>query len=113
MMPTVADALAALGSVGLPSTHLLWRAGEAPPLPYAVLVPHESRNTYSDNRVGLRARAYDIELYSHERDVALERRVSRALDAAGVVHTSDVATDESGRVVITYFSTTLTEQEAS
>lgn len=108
MIPTVSEALAAVEAV-VPCATLVWPDGQAPPLPYAVLVPHESRDEYADCATLARARAYDVELYTREYDVELVRRLSAALDAANVVFSSDVTGDEQNRFVLTYFSTTLRE----
>lgn len=113
MLVSVGDVLGVLDGLGIPATHLVWPGLDPPPLPYAVLVPHESRNRYGDGRVRHRARRYDVELYARVRDVALEQAVQSALDAAEVAYSSDVAMDEDNQYVITYFSMTLTEQEAS
>ena len=113
-MATVADALAALDGLGLPAAQLVWDH-DPPPLPYVVLVPHESdasNSLHGSGGVAFEARRYSVELYCGVRDVALERRLSRALWDAGIPHTSDCALDERGQVAITYFNMTLVEQEA-
>lgn len=110
---TVAQATEIFDGLGIPCTQLVWKGRKAPPPPYVVLVPHESRHSYKDGSVWRKARRYDMELYCRERDVPLEQRIEAALDAAGVAYSSDVFIDEENKYFLTYFSTTLTEQEAS
>ena len=110
---TVARAAEIFDDLEIPCTQLAWKGRKAPPTPYVVLVPHESRHGYKDGRVYGKARRYDMELYCRERDVALEQRIESALDAAGVAYTSDLVIDEENKYTLTYFSTTLIEQEAT
>lgn len=110
---TVAQAAEVFDGLGIPCTQLVWKGRKAPPPPYVVLAPHDSRHDYKDGRVYGKARRYDFELYARERDVRLEQRIERALDEAGASYTSDVVIDEENKYVVTYFSTTLTEQEAT
>jgi len=107
---SVGDVLSIMDGLDVPTAHLMWGDHKPPPLPYAVIVPHESRSAYADGHVLHRARRYDIELYSRLRDVPLELRVQRALDEAECAYTSDVVVDEGNHFVLTYFSTTLTEE---
>jgi len=110
---TVGQALDLVDALGIPCTQLVWKGRKAPPPPYVVLVPHDSRHAYKDGRVYGKARRYDFELYARERDIPLEQRIEAALDAAGASYTSDVLIDEENKYFLTYFSTTLTEQEAT
>ena len=111
-MPTVADALAAIDSIDLPATTLMWPNGKAPTPPYAVLVPHGDAGQVADGRMHYRARSYDIELYTRAYDPPLMRRLEAALDAAGILaKPGDVATDEINRFAVAYYSLTLVEQE--
>lgn len=111
-LATVAQVVGALDALRIPSTNLKWEDQQAPPPPYAVLVPHQSRNRYKDGAVWSEARAYDVELYTSDRDIPLEKAIARALRDAGVVYSSDVYADESNGYCVAYFSTTLIEQEA-
>jgi len=111
-MPTLADALAALDGIGLPCTQFEWPGQDAPPLPYAVLVPQDEDVLAADGVNALWCVPYDIELYSRERDVPLELRVKRALADEGIQSARSFAHDPDRHFVITYFHVTLTEQEA-
>lgn len=110
---TVAQVAEIFDDLEIPCTQLAWKGRKAPPTPYVVLAPHESRHDYKDGRVYRKARRYDFELYVRERDLPLEQRISKALDDAGVSYTSDVVIDEENKYTLTYFSTTLIEQEAT
>lgn len=110
-LATVADAVAALDSVGLESAQFEWPDQTAPPLPYAILVPHDEANLAADGANVLWAVPYTIELYSVRRDVALELRVKRALADVGAQSSRSFAWDPERHYCITYFHCTLTEQE--
>lgn len=111
-MPHVSDALAAIDSIGLPATTLVWPNLKAPPMPYAVLVPHGDAGQVADGRMHYRARSYDIELYARDYDQPLMQRLEGALDAAGILaKPGDIAIDEQNRFVIAYYSLTLRESE--
>lgn len=110
---SVAQALELIDGLDIPATQLAWRDRKPPPPPYVVLVPHESRHDYKDGHVLRKRRAYDFELYTRERDIALEQRIEHALDEAEVAYSSDVTMDEENKYCVTYFSTTLIEQEAT
>lgn len=109
MIPTVAQAIAAVRSLGLACSNGNFPDGESPSLPYVVLVPTGSRDDYADNAIVHEAVAYDIQLYARSRSIALEKRLKAALAGAGVVYATHFTGDESNRFVLTYFSTTLRE----
>lgn len=112
-LATVADVSGILDSLGLAHSNTDWPRNDKREPPYAVLVPHASLSRFADDGVWNEARRYDIELYTAERDVGLERRLAKALRDAGVPYTSDWYENEDDHYSVTYFSTTLTEQEAS
>jgi len=106
---TVAEVSDLLDGLGLPNTNLKWRGASPPPLPYAVLVPHESRHQYADGGVFSEAFAYDVELYTQEFDGRLNGAVSSALRDAGIAFSRDTFADEENQYCVTYFSMTLAE----
>ena len=112
MSATVGDMLAALDGIGLPATQFEWPEQDAPSLPYAIIAPVEERSLTMDGRNDLFTVAYDVELYSRRRDVALELRVRGALADAGIQSRRDFYYDSEQHFCITYFHCTLTEQEA-
>jgi hypothetical protein len=111
MMPSVADVYAAMDGAEVPCTTLKWPQGKAPPLPYAVLVPHESQPQYSDGGINYMCRRFDIELYMRELDFALVSRLATALQGNGMgrAHARDIAVDEANQYAIAYFTLTLRE----
>lgn len=112
-LATVGDVAAVIDSIGLPVANVEWPKNDERETPYAVLVPHASLSRFADNGTWYVARRYDIELYVSERDVPIELRLAGKLREAGIPFTSDVYRDEENHISVTYFSTTLIEQEAS
>lgn len=104
---------AAADATGLPYAQLQWPQGRAEPLPYLVIVPESTSNVFTDGTVRCAPVNYLAELYSAERDVALEQRFQAALDAEGIGWQRYHTTDADGPVVIAVYQMTLTEQEAS
>ena len=114
MMATVGEVVSILDGMGIPNAQLKWDGDdEIPRPPYVLLVPHESNNLHTDGTVSFEAQKYDLELYSRTRDIPLEKRIKAALRQARIDYDTDAAVDEKGQVIITYFHTTLIEQEAS
>ena len=114
LLATLGEVVGILDTLGIPNAHIKWGVeDEKSPPPYVMVVPHESNNLHTDGTVSFEARRYDLELYSKERDMPLEKRISAALRQAGIDYDTDVAVDEKGQVVITYFHATLIEQETS
>ena len=109
-MKTLEDAIAALDSTGLPVATFEWPDHKAPPLPYVVLVPHGSRDDRADNRVVVRRRSYDAELYTYQYERDLCKQIGEALDEHGIIHViSETAKDELSGYAVTYFNMTLQE----
>lgn len=115
MHATVADIGLALDAIDMPWTNLIWPDNDAPPLPYVVLVPLEENGVKADNDTAYSYRRYDVELYTHGRDVALEASVRGAIADAGIPCglSAQPQMVPNSDVVITYIPTTLIEQEAS
>lgn len=114
ILATVGRVVALLDELGIPNAQMMWDADDdIPRPPYVLLVPHESNNLHTDGTVSFEAVKYDLELYSKTRDIPLEKRIKDALRRAEVDYDTDHAVDDKGQVVITYFHTTLIEQEAS
>lgn len=109
-LPTMADVRAAVTSAGLPSVLGTWPANQAPPLPYVVLVPTESRNQTADGRVYSRARLWDVELYMRALDMATVVRLEDAMDAAGIAYGSVVPiVDDRNHYALVRLTVTLQE----
>lgn len=113
-LATVGRVVGILDSLDVPCAQLMWRGeDEKPSPPYVILVPHQSDNLHADGTVAFEAKRYDLELYSLERDVPLEKRIAAALREARIDYDTDHAVDDKGQVIITYFHVTLIEQEAT
>lgn len=112
-MHTIGEVVTLLDGMGIENTDLQWAPRKAPPLPYAVLVPHKTRNRYADGIVWAKRVSYDLELYCRERNVPLEQRLEAALDGAGIGWSRDHFTDPDGPTVCAVYTMTLTEQEAT
>ena len=112
-MSDVSDVLAICDALPIPVTQIQWFPHETEPLPYCVLVPHETRNVLADGVVWAKSVAYDLELYMSERDVSLEQRIEAALDGAGIAWSRDHFTVPDGPSVCAAYSMELTESEAT
>ena len=85
MMPTVADLLTAMATLSIPCQQAAYDPRQAPTaMPYAILVPDEPRALNTVDGPAHEYRHYDIQLYTRQRDVTLERRVVDELRAAGI-----------------------------
>lgn len=98
---TDAELLAVLKTTGLPWTYHHWDA--PPPPPYGVYLDDEDDPFFADNRTYAFFRAVRLELYSLERDPALDDRVRAALDAAGLSFDVDYTYVESEGLYETIF----------
>ena len=79
----------------LPVAYRAWREGDAPPLPYAVYYAGKTNNFGADGKVYFSAQRYTIELYTEEKDPAVERALEDRLNAAGIFWTKDETYIES------------------
>lgn len=111
-MRDVSEVTALLDELGIPVTQMQWFPHKAPPLPYCVLVPHETRNVMADGTVWAKSVVYDLELYAPERDVPLEQRLEAALEGAEIAWTRTHFADPEGPAVCAVYSMELTESEA-
>ena len=79
-----ADLKKLLDQTGLPVTYSHWAKGQEPSLPYVAFVRTDSTTSGSDYGCELRWDVYNIELYSHQKDLAAETKLESVLDAAGI-----------------------------
>lgn len=117
MHRTIADFAAAMDSIGMPWTNLVWPHGDAPPMPYAVLVPGDEQGVVADNDEAYTFRSYTVEVYcdgEDGREVALEKRVKAAMRAAGIPCGRAAGPQQvyGSHALVSYIPTTLIEQEA-
>lgn len=95
------ELLEALKLTGIPWTYHHWDKPPAPP--YGVYLDVEDDPFYADDRTYAYFRAMRLEVYSLERDPALDDRVRSALDAGGVSYHVEYAYIESEGLYETIF----------
>lgn len=61
-----------------------WNEGHAPPLPFICYLERQSNNFAADGIAYHQSKRIDIELYTDYKDIATEKLVEDALDAAGI-----------------------------
>lgn len=85
-MKSVADLIAAIESAGVPCAMVAWAPGNAPRLPYSVVVPSERSTFYADDVAYFVLETYTVELYSpiSMRDFEAERAVEDAIAGLGL-----------------------------
>lgn len=98
---THAELLAALQSTGIPWTYHHWESKQLPP--YGVYLDIEDAPFHADDLTYVYFRAVRLEVYSLERDPALDNRVRDALDAAGISYDVDYTWIESEGLYETIF----------
>lgn len=109
---TVADVLAIMADVGVPcqqANHT--QQSSTPNEPYAVLVPGEHHELLTADGYAHEYRSYDLQVYTKRRDLALERLVTSALRAAGILVPMPEVTLPTDEVpaAVAYYPMSLTE----
>lgn len=95
------ELLVILQSTGIPWTYHHWE-GKQPP-PYGVYLDDSDDPFFADNLTYAFFRAVRLEVYSLERDPALDDKVRDALDAAGISYDVDYTWIESEGLYETIF----------
>ena len=109
-MITLTDAIHAIKSTETPVVAVRWPRGTAQAPPYVCWLLDSTSNAYGDNSVLTVIGRYDFELYCDQRDLALERSIEAAFDAAGIAWAKSGAYVESEDLVETIYSTELIEK---
>ena len=109
-MITLTDAIHAIKSTGTPIVAVRWPKGTAQAPPYVCWLLDSTSNAYGDNRVTKVIGRYDFELYADQRNLALERSIEAALDAAGIAWAKSGAYVETEDLVETIYSADLIEK---
>ena len=78
-----------LAGTGLPVTYSAWPEGKAPQMPYICFLTVGSHNFAADGIAYSSAHRVQIELYTEKIDEASEKKITDALDAAGIFWESD------------------------
>ena len=95
---------------GTPVVAVRYPPGTNPTPPYVCWLLDSTDNAYGDNSVLTVIGRYDFELYADQRDLALERSIEAALDAAGIAWAKSGAYVESEDLVETIYSMDLIEK---
>ena len=72
--------------MGIPSAYDHFAEGESPPPPFITYLLPGSDNFPADGRVYFRITEAHIELYTDEKDPAVERKVEAVLDSHGIFY---------------------------
>ncbi|MGM9649724.1 MAG: hypothetical protein ACI3XY_07170 [Butyricicoccaceae bacterium] len=87
-----------LSGIGLPFAYHHFAEGESPDPPFCVYLTPGSNNFAADGKVYYKIKQLDIELYTDQKDPAMEERLEAALDASGIFHEKTEAYIESERL---------------
>lgn len=98
---THAELLAVLQPTGIPWTYHHWERKQEPP--YGVYLDQRDDPFYADDLNYVDFRETRLEVYSLERDPALDGRVKAALDQAGIPYEVDYTWIESEGLYETIF----------
>ena len=79
------DVKTIIGNTNLPNAYYQFREGEVPDLPYLVWYFPNSRPETADNKIHAQISALNIELYTLNKDFAVEAAVETVLADAGLV----------------------------
>ena len=109
-MRTLTDAVHAVKSTGTPVVAVRWPKGTTQATPYVCWVLDSTRNAYGDDRVTTVIGRYDLELYTDQRDLTLERSIEAAFDSAGIAWAKSGAYIEAEDLVETIYSMDLIEK---
>ena len=109
-MITLTDAVHAIQSTGTPVVSVRWPKGTTKTPPYVCWLLGPTDNAYGDNKVLTVIGRYDFELYADQRNLALERSIEAAFDAAGIAWAKSGAYVEAEDLVETIYSTDLIEK---
>ena len=78
--------LTLIAEIGIPSAYDHFAEGESPSPPFITYLCPGSDNFPADGRVYFRVTEVHIELYTDEKDPAVERQVETVLDAHGIFY---------------------------
>ncbi|MBQ9005781.1 MAG: hypothetical protein IJ092_05345 [Atopobiaceae bacterium] len=109
-METIHDLISAVSALGIPWTNGVWGKGDdGPTVPYVTIKAGDGTSYGADNITWCTVMDYDVELYVHGRDYALERALEQALDDAEIYWSKGVYLLEDESVCETVYSVTVRE----
>lgn len=87
-----------LSGIGLPFAYHHFAEGESPDPPFCVYLTSGSNNFAADGKVYHKIKQLDIELYTDQKDPAMEEKLEAALDASEIFYEKTEAYIESERL---------------
>lgn len=102
---TYQEVAALLASIGLPTAYDHFEVGNAADPPFICFYFEGSDDLPADNTNFQRIRPLTVELYSENKDFALEERVEAALNGAGLVYSRSETYIDSERMYEVVYTT--------
>lgn len=102
---TYQEVAALLASIGLPTAYDHFEVGNAADPPFICFYFEGSDDLAADNTNFQRIRPLTVELYTENKDFALEERVEAALNGAGLVYSRSETYIDSERMYEVVFTT--------
>lgn len=101
-----------LDGIGLPYAYDHFEEGNAAPPPFICFYYGESDDLAADNTNYAKIRPLTVELYTDNKDFALEAQVEAAMNAAGLVYSRDEGYIDSERMYeVTYQTEIIISEE--
>ena len=101
-----------VGGIGIPYAYDHFETGNAAPPPFICFYFDGSDDLAADNTNFQRIRLLTVELYTDNKDFALEAQVEAALNAAGLVYSRDeVYIDDERMYEVTYQTEIIISEE--
>ena len=101
-----------VGGIGIPYAYDHFEEGNAAPPPFICFYYEGSDDLAADNTNFQRIRLLTVELYTDNKDFALEAQVEAALNAAGLVYSRDeVYIDDERMYEVTYQTEIIISEE--
>ena len=101
---TIEEFVAVLQSTGIPFAYDHFAEGESPEPPFICYLLPSSDNFAADGQVYYRINQVRIELYTDSKDLAVEDKVEKALDDAGIFYNKSEVWIESEKLYEVLYS---------
>lgn len=105
----VTELVTLIQGVGIPVTQMMWYQGQAPDMPYAVLVPARTDNVFTDNSLRMKVTPYLVELYQSQRSIPTELLLEDVLNNAGITWNRYHTTMDDDGVILAVYQILLEE----
>ena len=80
------EVMAVMEEIGLPYAYHHFAEGESPEPPFLIYLTPGSHNFSADGMVYFKVKQLDVELYTDKKDLALEEKLEKILDAQGIFY---------------------------